>query len=76
MVMSLRAENAKLADQLKKTSKADANLKEQASRPVEPARGNAQPTRARDDNSTETWMERRNRQVAAKQAAQRSARGR
>jgi hypothetical protein len=74
MVMSLRADVAKLSDQLKKTNTAESNLKAQASRPAEPAKGNAQPTRPRDDNSTETWMDKRNRQVAAKQAAARAAR--
>lgn len=71
---SLSAENAKLKASQKQTATALSNVKAQESRPVEPAKGNAQPTRPRDDNSTEAWMDRRNRQVAAKQAKARAAR--
>lgn len=68
------AEIAKLKTSLQKTTTAQSNLKAQESRPAEPAKGNAQPTRPRDENSTESWMDRRNRQVAAKQAKARAAR--
>jgi hypothetical protein len=70
----LQAENAKLKKTLETNKTAQSNLKAQESRPVESAIGSVQPTRPRDDNSTEAWMERRNRQVAAKQAAAVAAR--
>lgn len=73
-VMRSRQTIAKLEATLKQTKTADANLKAQESRPAEKATGNAQPLRARDDNSTETWMARREREVAAKRAAQQGKR--
>lgn len=69
MLRSQKAEIAKLKTAQKQTATAQDNLKAQASRPAEPARGNAQPTRPRDDNSTETWMDKRNRQVEARAKA-------
>lgn len=73
-IVNLREENAKLRSQVQKTKTAETNLKAQESRPAEAAKGNAQPTRPRDDNSTPTWMEKRNRDVAAKRAKALSAR--